>query len=147
VATQAATDSPQTVVRYVARCRSCPRRGAVDAAVYTVRVQGRDYMHRGIAYAPEDYADAPILSSALGYVRMPQPPARTGFQLDMHGVARRALIRVGLWCTDCGCQMKVNALKATRNDAKPCGERCQNATAITCDCACGGARHASAWAV
>lgn len=146
-------------VRYMAACRTCKRKGVVDAEMFTVIDRHRSYTWAGIAILDEDYDDyarrrkqesdklhaATGLHSQPGFLRMPQPPSWVRFSLDMNGVARRALIRVGLWCPDCNDQMRVKPLKATRNDAKPCNSTCQRATSITCDCACGGKNHGRAW--
>lgn len=146
-------------VRYMAACRTCKRKGAADAEMFTVTSQGRTYTWPGIRIIDEDHDDytraRAAESSALrarissdgapAHIRMPQPPAWIRFQLDMDGVARRVLIRVGLWCPDCNDQMRVKPLKATHNDAKPCNGTCVRATSITCDCACGGKNHGRAW--
>lgn len=147
-------------VRYMARCRTCRRKGAIDAEMYTITLQGRTYTWPGIPILDEDHndytraraAEASVVRAAAGatypaHVRMPQPPAWNRFQLDMDGIARSVLIRVGLWCPDCNDQMRVTPLKATRNDAKRCNDVCMRATSITCDCSCGGQNHGKAWLV
>jgi hypothetical protein len=124
----------------------------------TITLQGRTYTWPGIRILDEDYddyararaADAAAARAAAGgnetaYLRVPQPPAWNRFHLDMDGVARNVLDRVGLWCPDCSDQMKVSPLRATRNDAKVCNSVCQRATSITCDCSCGGKNHGRAW--
>lgn len=146
-------------VRYMARCRTCPRKGAVDAEMFTITLQGRTYTWPAIPVLDEDHDDytrrlkqendksyrGPAPQMQPDFLRVPQPPSWTRFSLDMNGVARRVLIRVGLWCPDCNDQMRVKPLKATRNDAKRCNDVCLRATSTTCDCSCGGQNHGKAW--
>lgn len=144
---------PQTV-RYVAKCRTCKRAGAVDAVAYAARIHGRDHEHHGIPIIDEDFPTeaswgGPVAAERYKdwtWVQMPQPPAWTRFRLDMDGVVYRVLVRVGLWCPDHE-QMRVTPLKATRNESKRCDSRCQSATSRTCDCSCGGEQHGSAWII
>ena len=149
--------------RYMGRCRTCPYRAAVDAELFSVTTGGRTSSWFGIPVLDEDHDDytrarraqTEALWAASGitglsprlpaHVRMPQPPAWVRFQLDMDGIARRALIRVGLWCPTCSGQIRVTPLKATRNEGKRCSDVCKRATSITCDCSCGGQMHGRAW--
>lgn len=145
--------------RYMGRCRTCPYRAVVDAELFSVTTGGKTSSWFGVPVLDEDYdghararqASYDALNVAAGraplpaHVRMPQMPPWDGFRLDMDGVARRALVRVGLWCPDCSVRIKAKPLEATRNDSKRCSDVCRRATSITCDCSCGGRMHGRAW--
>ena len=145
--------------RYIGRCRTCPYRAIVDAEMFSVTTQGKTSTWFGIPVLDEDHDDytrarraqTEALYAAAGiatppaHVGMPKMPPWDGFRLDMDGVGRRALIRVGLWCPDCNARIKAKPLKATRNEGKRCSDVCKRATSITCDCSCGGQMHGRAW--
>jgi hypothetical protein len=145
--------------RYIGRCRTCAYRAVIDAEMFSVTVQGKTSAWFGIRILDGDHDDHSrarqasydALNEAAGrtpvpaHVAMPRMAPWDGFRLDMDGVARRALIRVGLWCPDCNVRILVKPLKAARNEAKRCSDVCKRATSITCDCACGGQMHGRAW--
>ena len=139
--------------RYVARCKGCGHKAAVDAELVTKAIQGREYTNPGIPLIPEDFVvtgpdgePRTVEKACWSHLSIPDGRSHTRFHLDWDGVAKNALKRVGLWCA-CGNvdQLRVKPLTATRNDAKRCGSACHSAISSTCDCACGGKNHASAW--
>lgn len=141
-------------VRYVARCRACGHKGAFDAELVTQTVQGRDYTNPVIRLLTEDFVVPDTLNGGTRtveqagwlYLVVPDGRARIRFSLDLDGVGMQALKRLGLWCAcDNVIELRVKALKATRNEAKRCGSACHSAVSATCDCSCGGKSHASAW--
>lgn len=138
---QAAARDLEPIVRYVGRCRTCGHRGAVDAIAHTYSASGRTYTSYGIALTvddreePDPWGGPPQLSLAQ-WASVPF----VGLQLHAH----RAYKRLGLWCA-CDKALPLKPLKAVCNAARPCNDRCVNAVSITCDCACGGAKHGSAW--
>jgi hypothetical protein len=133
--------------RMIGRCRSagCRHRTAVDVTVFRVANQSGAGEATMFPTGDDRKPWASVDHGGHDHRFTSSARWRASLRDGEESPALAAFERLGLFCPEHGDRLKLKTLRARTVPHVPCTVRCREAIGDTCECECGGARHAENW--
>jgi len=131
--------------RMIVRCpvRTCRHRAALDVVVF--RVANQSGAHEATMFPTGDDRKPWASVHHGGTDHRFRSSSTWRATLTGDDTVLAAFERLGLFCPEHHGRLKLKTLRARTVADVPCTVRCREASGDTCECECGGARHAENW--